>query len=89
MSAVEFVIEAVEELVQELGWTVAHDDPYKGGFSTGHYGRPEEGVHAIQIELARRLYMDEATLLKVQGDFEKTQSFCRRLVARLGACTVG
>jgi N-formylglutamate amidohydrolase len=88
-STAEFVIEAVDELVRELGWTIAHDDPYKGGFSTGHYGRPENGVHAIQIELARRLYMDEATLLKKQEDFGRTQAFCRRLVARLGACTLG
>jgi N-formylglutamate deformylase len=88
-STAEFAIETVEALVRELGWTIAHDDPYKGGFSTGHYGRPENGVHAIQIELARRLYMDEVNLLKKQEDFRKTQAFCRRLVARLGACTVG
>jgi N-formylglutamate deformylase len=88
-SAAESVIRTVDQLVTELGWTLAHDEPYKGGYSTGHYGRPEEGVHAVQVELARRLYMDEATLLKRQKDFERTQAFCRRLVARLGACTVG
>ncbi len=88
-SAAEAVIEVVDQLSDEFGWTVAHDEPYKGGYSTGHYGRPEEGVHAVQVELARRLYMDEATLLKRQKHFDLTRAFCRRLVARLGACTVG
>lgn len=32
---------------------------FKGGYTTRHYGRPEEGVHAIQMELACRGYMDE------------------------------
>lgn len=32
---------------------------FKGGWTTRHYGRPEAGVHAIQMELAQRLYLDE------------------------------
>lgn len=34
---------------------------FKGGWTTRHYGRPETGIHAIQMELAQRAYMDEAT----------------------------
>jgi N-formylglutamate amidohydrolase len=74
----------VENSATEHGWTVRHDDPYKGGFSTGHYGRPEKGCHAIQVEIARKLYMDEQTLQKTPGGFEKTQQFCSQLVRRLG-----
>ncbi len=66
------------------GWTVAHDDPYRGGFSTGHYGRPSAGVHAVQVELSRRLYMDERSLGKKLKDFEHTREYCRAVVARLG-----
>jgi N-formylglutamate deformylase len=33
---------------------------FKGGWTTRHYGRPEEGVHAIQMELAQSTYMTEA-----------------------------
>lgn len=33
---------------------------FKGGWTTRHYGQPETGVHAIQMELAQRAYMDEA-----------------------------
>jgi N-formylglutamate deformylase len=68
---------------------VSHDDPYRGGHSTVHYGRPAARVHAVQVELARRLYMDERTLEKKQSDFAKVQSFCDALVARLGALALG
>ena len=34
---------------------------FRGGYITRHYGRPDEGVHALQLEIAQRTYMDEAT----------------------------
>jgi len=41
------------------GYSVAFNDPYKGGYITTHHGRPADDVHAIQIELRRDLYMNE------------------------------
>lgn len=76
-------IDAVEAHAAAAGWTVRHDDPYAGGFTTQHYGRPSTGVHAVQVELARRLYLDEATLRPNQA-FAGTRAWCRELVARLG-----
>jgi N-formylglutamate amidohydrolase len=58
----------VEKLLSELGHSVCRNDPYAGGYITRHYGRPREGVHALQIEIARELYMDE-------GDIERLPSF--------------
>jgi N-formylglutamate deformylase len=78
------VVDLPEVVATELGWSVAHDEPYRGGFTTGHYGRPDRRVHAIQVELARRLYMHEQTLHKKPNDFDKTQAYCRSLVARMG-----
>ncbi|MEE9375564.1 MAG: N-formylglutamate amidohydrolase, partial [Rhizobiaceae bacterium] len=46
----------------DLGYNVARNTPYAGGFITEHYGRPLKGLHAVQIEINRALYMDEATL---------------------------
>jgi N-formylglutamate deformylase len=43
------------------GYSVAFNEPYKGGFITTHHGRPAAHIHAIQIELRRDLYMNEAT----------------------------
>ncbi len=46
----------------EKGYSVARNKPYAGGFITAHYGRPAKGLHAVQIEINRALYLDEETL---------------------------
>jgi N-formylglutamate amidohydrolase len=53
------IIDTAERLLQRLGYTVRRNVPYAGGFTTRHYGRPRQGVHALQIEINRALYMDE------------------------------
>ena len=45
---------------EALGWRVALNQPYAGGWTTQTWGRPSEGLQAIQIELNRALYFDEA-----------------------------
>ncbi|HEY3499219.1 MAG TPA: N-formylglutamate amidohydrolase [Polyangiaceae bacterium] len=84
-TAASALIDRVDRLCEEFGLRVRHDEPYRGGFSTAHYGRPHEGIHAIQIELARRLYMDERTLAQRPAEFARLRDFCRRLVASLAA----
>ena len=50
-----------------LGLRVQRNNPYAGGFTTYHYGRPATGVHALQIEINRRLYMDEDHVVALPG----------------------
>lgn len=88
-SAAPEVIEAPERLARQMGWTVAHDDPYRGGFSTAQYGRPDLNVHAVQVELARRLYMDEQALVIKSNEFDIVRSYCQALVAHLGSLKLG
>ena len=57
----------VEECLLGLGYRVRRNDPYAGGYVTRHYGRPREGAHALQIEIARALYMDEARIERSHG----------------------
>ena len=76
-------IDAVDAHARAQGFSVRHDDPYKGGFTTRHYGVPAARVHAVQIELARRLYMDETTLLRSRA-FDVVRRWCRALVVKLG-----
>lgn len=57
----------VEAAFQAMGYRVARNAPYAGGWTTEQYGRPEEGAHALQIELNRALYMDEGTLERTGG----------------------
>ena len=52
----------VERTLVDLGYSVRRNDPYAGGFITRHYGRPREDVHALQIEICRKLYMDESRI---------------------------
>ncbi|WJR79444.1 N-formylglutamate amidohydrolase [Bradyrhizobium sp. NP1] len=51
--------ERVEETMSQLGYSVGRNKPYAGGFITEHYGNPASGLHAIQLELNRAIYMDE------------------------------
>ncbi len=81
------VVDLPEELATKRGWSVAHDIPYRGGFTTAHYGRPRRGVHAVQVELNRRLYMREDALTKLKQGFEATRDYCRELVQELGKLT--
>lgn len=52
---------AVVDHFERKGFVVRPNDPYMGGYVTRRHGRPGKGVHAIQLELNRDLYMDEAT----------------------------
>src|ERR1035438_2869348 len=49
----------VESTMSRLGYSVGRNKPYAGGFITEHYGNPASGLHAIQLELNRAIYMDE------------------------------
>lgn len=71
-------------LLDGMGYVVAHNKPYAGGFITEHYGRPARGLHAIQIEVNRGLYMDEKTLQRSAG-FTALAEDLTRFVADLMA----
>ena len=53
------VVETIEATLRGLGYVVSRNKPYAGGFITEHYGNPAVGLHAIQLEINRALYMDE------------------------------
>ena len=57
----------VKDLLTKLGYTAHMNRPYAGGFITEHYGRPGRGVHALQLEINRGLYLDEHRLGRTRG----------------------
>lgn len=57
----------VRETLKDLGYDVQMNRPYAGGYITEHHGRPAHGVHALQIEINRGLYLNEATLEENAG----------------------
>lgn len=54
----------LERIFRNHGLTVARNAPYAGGYTTRRYGRPRRGIHAIQIEINRGLYMDEQAITR-------------------------
>src|SRR5215510_565772 len=70
------VVETIETTLRGLGYVVSRNKPYAGGFITEHYGNPAVGLHSIQLEINRALYMDErryersATFAGVAADLE-------------------
>jgi N-formylglutamate amidohydrolase len=83
-SAAAAFIDAVDAHARAAKLSVSHDDPYQGGFTTQFYGKPERGVHVVQLELARRLYMDEAALARGPG-WTRMRAWCADLVTLLGS----
>ena len=69
--------DAVERSLVGLGYVVSRNAPYAGGYTTEAYGRPIEGIHALQIEISRALYLDENSLSpkpgfsRLAGDLER------------------
>lgn len=70
---------------ESVGFEVAINWPYKGGRMTQRYGRPEAGHHTVQIELNRKLYMNEATRDRIPGQFEQVQVRLKQALALIVA----
>jgi len=75
-SCVAVVAETIEATLRKQGYVVSRNKPYAGGFITEHYGNPAVGLHALQLEINRSLYMDErryqrsASFATVSADME-------------------
>jgi N-formylglutamate amidohydrolase len=67
-SCVGAVTDTIEASLRARGYTVSRNKPYAGGFITEHYGNPAAGLHSVQLEINRGLYMDERR-------FERSQAF--------------
>jgi len=57
----------LREVLVGLGYEVQLNRPYAGGYITEHYGRPHRGLHALQVEVNRSLYLDESSLTRLAG----------------------
>ncbi len=84
LSCAPAVTETVESTLVGLGYRVTRNNPYAGGFTTQHYGDPANGVHTIQIEINRALYMDEVSLQR-RAAFAKLKSDLNTMVGQVAA----
>jgi N-formylglutamate deformylase len=74
-SCAGLIPDVIETTLAGLGYSVGRNKPYAGGFITEHYGSPASGLHTVQVELNRAIYMDErlrersARFSQVTADF--------------------
>lgn len=78
----------VETLLGNRGYSVRRNVPYSGGYITQHYGRPDQNMHALQIEICRSLYLNTATL-QPGGGFEETRQTMQHLLEGIAASMKG
>jgi N-formylglutamate amidohydrolase len=73
-----------ERELEALGYRVVRNTPYAGGYTTEHYGKPQRRSHALQVEINRALYLDEATLAPTSG-FDRLKGHIDQLTRVLAA----
>ncbi len=78
----EDLVQRVKTCLERQGLRVGLNRPFAGGYIVEHYGRPKDGVSALQIEINRAIYMDEASLEPTDG-LLKLKRICRDLTAQL------
>lgn len=87
-SMAEALVAAAEGAARSAGFAVARNAPYAGGHITERHGRPERGIHALQLELDRSLYL--APDLRATGPgFDRVARLIAAIAAALAAAALG
>jgi N-formylglutamate deformylase len=81
------VSETIEATLRALGYSVSRNKPYAGGFITEHYGNPAAGLHSLQLEINRALYMDERRYER-SASFAEVAADLATLTDRLAAIPI-
>jgi N-formylglutamate amidohydrolase len=81
-SAAGEILDALEEGFLSEGLHVIRNAPFAGAFVTQHYGRPARGLHAVQVEIDRSLYMNER-LLHPNANFEAVKQLVTSVIDRV------
>jgi N-formylglutamate deformylase len=59
-SASAHLIETTVKVLGNSRYSFSHNHPFKGGYITRHFGQPERGIHALQLEMTKLNYMDDS-----------------------------
>ena len=74
----------IADAFRDEGLSVAINDPYKGVELVKRFGRPQDNRHSIQIEINRKLYMNEATRERT-ADYAALKALLTRVTTRIAA----
>jgi len=72
----------VSAAFRNAGFSVTHNVPFAGAYIVQHYGRPSQGQHALQIEIDRKLYMDE-DLIQPNENFKEFQNVLTKIITEI------
>lgn len=86
-SAASWIREEAVRIVRAAGLPAMLNDPYAGGSIVARHGRPEAGVHALQLEIDRSLYLDRDGRTAGQG-FDRIAALIEALAAGLGEALI-
>lgn len=81
-SASSAFVDEIESIFANYGFNVSRNSPFAGAYMVQNYGRPARGMHAVQIEIDRSLYMNEA-LVKPSPEFATVKSLLNRIVGEI------
>lgn len=82
------VMDQIEAAFTAAGFNVARNAPFAGAYITQAYGRPSRGQHAVQVEIDRSLYMNEA-LIQPNHNFEQVRLALRQVVTQIAGIGTG
>ncbi|HEX8215455.1 MAG TPA: N-formylglutamate amidohydrolase [Allosphingosinicella sp.] len=82
------LVEAAIQAARSAGFTAGRNNPYAGGYTTALHGRPDNGIHALQLEIDRSLYLDEA-LREPGPGFDRTAHLIAAIAGALAERAAG
>lgn len=85
-SASRDITQATQEAFESAGFLVARNAPFAGGYIIQRYGRPARGMHAVQIEIDRGLYLDQPKIA-ASKDFDTIKQRLTDVTRQLAAIT--
>lgn len=86
-SADGFVTDLVRRTAEAAGFRTTCNDPYAGGYIVSSHGRPAAGVHALQLELDRRCYLDASAQAPGEG-FDRATRLIESIALTLGRALI-
>jgi N-formylglutamate amidohydrolase len=82
-SAAANIIQMAINTLQSGNYELTHNYPFKGGYITRYFGQPIQGIHALQLERAKDLYLDDSETQYHPIKAEKMQKLLKKMFEKL------
>ena len=78
------IIKLCLESLERSNYSFTYNQPFQGGYITRHYSNPEQGIHAVQLEMSQDIYMEEKRKEILPQPFSSLQNVLLQLLKTLG-----